>query len=79
MIITDMFTHTVATSVDVEHIFSRGRLILSHVRNHLLAQSTCTLLCVRSWSLMGLVKNDNIKAVATITDVEGDDQVMEDG
>jgi hypothetical protein len=28
---------------------------------------------------MGLVKDDDIKAVATMADVEGDDQVMEDG
>lgn len=29
-----------ATSVDVEQIFSRGRLLLSHVRSRLSAQST---------------------------------------
>jgi len=35
----DLTTPT-ATSVDVEHVFSKGRLILSHVWNRLLAQST---------------------------------------
>jgi len=30
----------IATSVDVERIFSHGRLLLSHVRNRLTAQTT---------------------------------------
>ncbi|KIK33146.1 hypothetical protein CY34DRAFT_100124 [Suillus luteus UH-Slu-Lm8-n1] len=68
-----------ATSVDVEHIFSCGRLILSHVCNRLSAQSTRALLCVGFWSSMGFVKDNDVKAVATMADVEGDDRVMEDG
>ena len=37
---------SLATSVDVERVFSRGRLILSHVRSQLTAQSTRSLLCL---------------------------------
>ncbi|KDR79571.1 hypothetical protein GALMADRAFT_47315, partial [Galerina marginata CBS 339.88] len=43
-----------ATSTDVERLFSRGRLILSHTRSRLSPQSTRALLCLGSWSLAGL-------------------------
>ena len=46
-----------ATSVDVERVFSKGRLILSHVRNGLSVQSTRALMCIGAWSRMGLVKD----------------------
>jgi len=32
-----------ATLVDVEHVFSQGQLLLSHVRSRLSVQSTCAL------------------------------------
>lgn len=79
VLITDMFTHTVATSVNVKHIFSRGHLILSHVHNYPSVQSTRALLCVVFWLSMGFVKDEDVKAVTTMADVEGDDRVMEDG
>jgi hypothetical protein len=63
-----------ATSVDVERIFSRGRLILSHVRNQLSAQTTRTLLCLGSWSLLGMVRNDDVLKVAVLQDEEGEDE-----
>ncbi|KDQ54147.1 hypothetical protein JAAARDRAFT_114282, partial [Jaapia argillacea MUCL 33604] len=52
-----------ATSVDIEHIFSCGQLVLSHVCNHLLAQMTCAILCLSSWSLLGLVKDEDVLKV----------------
>jgi hypothetical protein len=36
----------IATSVDVEQVFSKGRLVLPHVQNRLSVQSTCALLCL---------------------------------
>jgi hypothetical protein len=63
----------VATSVDVECTFSCGRLLLSHVRSHLSVQSTRALLCVGSWSLMGLVKDEDLLGVATQPDM-GDEE-----
>lgn len=42
----------IATSVDVERVFSKGRILLSHVRNRLSAQTTRAVLCVGSWSLL---------------------------
>jgi hAT family C-terminal dimerisation region len=42
----DLTMPTTATSVDMEHVFSKERLVLSHVRNGLSVQSTCTLMCL---------------------------------
>jgi hypothetical protein len=69
-----------ATSVDVERIFSRGRLVLSHVRSQLSSQSTQALLCLGSWSLLGLVKDTDVLAVTVLREVEGDEEPeLEDG
>ena len=69
-----------ATSVDVERIFSHGRLVLSHVRGRLSAQSTRALLCLGSWSLLGLVKDTDVLAVTVLDDVEGDEELeLNDG
>jgi hypothetical protein len=65
---------TAATSVDVERIFSRGRLVLTHVRNRLSAQTSRALLCLGSWSLMGLVKDEDVLKVAMMPDLEGEDE-----
>jgi hypothetical protein len=64
-----------ATSVDVERIFSRGRLLLSHVRNRLSAQSTRAILCLGSWSLLGMVKDEDVLKIAVMPDVEGDEEI----
>ena len=70
----------VATSVDVERLFSRGHIVLSHVRNRLSSQSVRALLCLGSWSSMGLVKDVDVKKVVVMDDVNGDvDVVLPDG
>jgi hypothetical protein len=69
----------VATSVDVERIFSRGRLLLSHVRNRLTAQTTRALLCVGLWSRLGLVKDKDIQSVVSLPDVDGKEEELDDG
>lgn len=69
----------VATSVDVERIFSRGRLLLSHVCSRLSSQSIRALLCLGCWSTMGLVKDTDVLGVAVLPDVEGDEEALEDG
>ncbi|OBZ79481.1 putative AC9 transposase [Grifola frondosa] len=68
-----------ATSVDVERMFSCGRLVLSHVRSRLSAQSTRALICLGAWSRLGLVKDDDVKAVTVLAELEGEDQALEDG
>ena len=68
-----------ATSTDVEHIFSQGRIILSHIRNCLSSQSTCTLLCLGNWSLLGYNKDKDITAVTALPEVPGDEEELEAG
>ena len=45
--------------------------MLSHTRSRLSAQSTCALLCVGSWSLAGLVLDEDVAAIALLDEVEG--------
>lgn len=66
-----------AASVGVEQVFSKGRLVLSHLCNQLKAQSTCALLCLREWSLLGLVEKVDLTAVASLPDAEGEDDLSE--
>jgi hypothetical protein len=68
-----------ATTVDVERVFSRGRLVLSHVRNRLTVQSTRASLCVGLWSSIGLVKDGDIKMFVGTQDIVGEeDDLPED-
>ena len=50
-----------ATTVDVERVFSQGRLVLSHIRSRLSVQSTRALLCLGAWSQLDLVSLQDIK------------------
>ena len=65
--------------MDVEQIFSCGRLLLSHIQNWLSAQSTQALLCLGSWSKLGLVKDNDVMAVAVLADVDGDEEEFDNG
>lgn len=56
-----------ATSVDVERVFSEGRILLSHLRSRLSVQSTRALMCVGVWSKLGYVEDGDIKEVVTHT------------
>jgi hypothetical protein len=60
-----------ATSIDVEHLFSRGCLILPHMHNQLAVTSARALLCLYSWSLKGLVRDEDVVAVGLLDEVEG--------
>jgi hypothetical protein len=63
-------------SVAVEHVFSKGRLLISHVRNRLSAQSTCALLCLGYWNKLNLVKLDDLKAAASLPDAKNDEVLV---
>ena len=65
-----MLCHT-ATAVDVERLFSRGRLILSHTRSRLSVASTRALLCLGSWSLKGLERDEDVTSVALLDEIQG--------
>ena len=63
----------VATTVDIECVFSQGRLLLSHVRSCLSVQSTHALMCLGIWSKMGYVKDSDIKAVVINPELKGEE------
>lgn len=63
-----------ATSVDVERVFSEGRIILSHLRSRLSVQSTRALMCVGVWSKLGYVKDSDITKVVNQTPPLKDDE-----
>ena len=63
-----------ATSVDVEHIFSSGGLLLSHVHSRLASQSIQVAICLGSWSKQGQVKESDVFAVTILDEVEGDEE-----
>lgn len=65
-----------ATSVDVERIFSQGRLLLLHVRSRLSVQSTHALLCVGAWSLLGYIKDEDVKATTVMPEVKGEEEEL---
>jgi len=69
-----MLTSSVATSVDVERVFSKGRILLSHLRNRLSVQSTRALMCLGAWSLMGYVRDSDVKAVTMLPDLKDDEE-----
>jgi hypothetical protein len=63
--------------VDVEHIFSQGRLLLSHIQSRLSVQSTRALMCLGVWSIFGYVKDSNVKAVVVLPELQADKQEEE--
>ena len=67
-----------ASSVAVERVFSKGRLLISHIRNRLSAQSTRALLCLGYWSKMGFIKSDDLKAAASLPDAEKNEEWSDD-
>lgn len=74
------FITLTATSVNVEHLFSKGCLLLSHVRSRLTAQSTRALLCLGYWSCLNLVKTEDVVKISSLPDVEdANEQELEDG
>ncbi|KAF5367541.1 hypothetical protein D9758_003818 [Tetrapyrgos nigripes] len=67
-----------ATSTDVERVFSRGCFLLPYIRNRLSADSTRALICLGQWSLMGLIHDEDVLAVAKLPEVEDPEQEAED-
>ena len=66
-------THSLATAVDVERLFSRGQILLPHLRNGLSAQSVQALLCLGDWSELGLVKDDDVLQITAEDEPDEDD------
>ena len=64
----------IATSIDVKQVFSKGRLVLSHIRNWLTVASTHVLMCFGAWSKLGLVHDADLLAAATLPEVKEDEE-----
>ncbi len=60
-----------ATTVDVERMFSKGRILLPHVRNRLTGQSVRAILCLSEWARIGLVKDKDIHEATEKAEVKG--------
>ncbi|EJF62532.1 hATC-domain-containing protein, partial [Dichomitus squalens LYAD-421 SS1] len=65
------------TAVDVERVFSKGRLCLSHIRNRLSAQTTRALLCVGEWSRLDLISADDLNQAASLPDLDEEEEEAE--
>jgi hypothetical protein len=64
-------SHPTGTSVDVERLFSRGQLVLSHTWGQLSITSTRVLLCLGLWSLLGLIWNEDLEEVGNLDEIDG--------
>ncbi len=64
-----ILTLMLATSVNVERLFSRGRLVLSHVRSRLSVQTTRAILCLNSWSRNKLVNTEDVLLISKEEDL----------
>lgn len=51
-----------ATSTDVGCVFSKGWLVLSHIRNQLSVASNRALMCLGAWSKLGFVRDADLRA-----------------
>ena len=63
-----------ATSINVEHIFSSGHLLLSHVWSQLASPSIQATIFLGSWSRQGHMKDSDLFAVTILDEVEGDEE-----
>ena len=63
--------------MDVERVFSQGRLLLSHIRSRLSVQSTRALMCLGVWSKLGFITDSDIKAaVVVLPELTGDEEEL---
>lgn len=63
-----------ATTINVERLFSKGRILITHLHNGLSASSISALMCLNNWVENGLVKDSDVLAVTAESpddDVEG--------
>ena len=58
-----------ATSVNVEQVFSQGQIVLSHLHSQLSVQTMQALMCLGAWSCQGFVKDRDIKAVVILPEI----------
>ena len=67
-----------ATSVNVERLFSRGRLLLPYIRNRLSAESVRALLCLGDWARLDLINDDELLHVTAEKEPDEDEDGTDD-
>ena len=63
--------------MDVERVFSQGQLLLSHIQSRLSVQSTHALMCLGVWSLLGYVRDYDVKTVVVLPEFQAGDEEEE--
>ncbi|KAK6996348.1 hypothetical protein R3P38DRAFT_2414952, partial [Favolaschia claudopus] len=53
---------------------SRGRLLISSIRNRLSAETGRMLMCLGPWSQQQLIHDDDLKAVTQLPTIEEEDK-----
>jgi hypothetical protein len=66
---------SIATTIDVERVFSHAHLVLPYVRKSLGVQSMHVSLCVGLWSSQGLIKDGDIKTALGADDDREEDEL----
>ena len=61
----------------VERIFSKGRLVLSHVCNGLSVQSTQALICLGTWSKISFMKDKDVTEAVRLPDIKGNEDGLD--
>ena len=61
----------------MEHIFSGGRLLLTHTHSALSSELTQAVLCLYQWSKIDLVRDNDLEAAARLEELDGEDSVPE--
>lgn len=65
-----------ASSVGVEHAFSHGHILISHLHNRLRAETICTLMCFGDWSCQDYISNEELVWLL-LSDANNDREDME--
>ena len=63
LIYCHLFQFWLATSVDIECLFSRGCILLPHLWNGLSSKSVSTLMCLGDWCTHGLILDEDILSI----------------
>jgi hypothetical protein len=67
------------TSIDIERIFSKGCLLLSHICNQLTVDTTQVLLCLGTWSKLGFVNKEDLLAATLLPELKEGGKDVPDG
>ena len=66
-------------SLYVKWIFSKGCILLSHVQNWLLVQSTLLLMCIGNWSKLGFIQAKDVTAAISSSVIGEEEMLRMDG